>query len=411
MEIEPPQFLFAALIFGTALLLSAFFSAAEVAFVALSPAKTRTLLEIEKSRAANLIAGLKSSSQRFLVTILIGSNLVNTFAAGYATVIATRFFGDAGLGIATGVVTFAMLIFGEVLPKSFAQKHAAATMLLFAYPLWLLDRLLFPLTYLAEKILPRDAAVAVTEAELLATIDLGTESGELKEHERELIQNVLEFTDTRVGEVMVPRVEIEALEKSKTVAEASEFFQTHSHSRLPVFDEKIDSVIGFVSLRDVFEARGTPQKKLHELDLSQPIFTPISRPIRSLFLEFKSRRVHLAIVVDEHGGTAGLVTLEDLLEELVGEIQDEEDVAEEGLKRIHKTAVRAPGDTPLWDIDGELATTLATGEFESKNVAYLMLDRLGRLARAGDKIRVENVELTVEEVAGKRIKTVKIERI
>lgn len=412
---DPDPDLLIYLVFTGLLLLSAFFSAAEVAFMSLSPAKVRALTEERKTRATRLIAEFKERPQRLLVTILIGNNLVNIFTAGLATVIATRSFGSAGLGIATGAVTLAILIFGEIIPKAFAQKHAIGFAIFSAYPLYLLDRVLLPVTWLAEKSLHALGAgkplQTMTEEELVALVDIGTEEGEIHRHERELIQNVLEFNDTRVEEVMTPRVDIEALEKGKTIQKAKQYFVGHSHSRLPVYEETIDKIIGVLTLRDILEHEGELDLPISQLDLLKPIFTPPSRPIRKLFQEFKSRHIHIAIVVDEHGGTLGIVTLEDLLEEIVGEIEDEEDIPEEGIQVLNSRTLLAPGHTQLSKIDEKLETGLATKEFENKNLAFLLLEKLGRIAKKDDRIRFGNAELTVEEIKKNKIEKVKIEKI
>ncbi len=413
MDEDPGPIIY--LVFTGLLLLSAFFSAAEVAFVSLSPAKVRALREERPGRATDLITKLKSRPHRLLTTILIGNNLVNIFTAGLATVIATQFFGSAGLGIATGGVTIAILVFGEIVPKGFAQRHAVSFASFIAYPLFLLEKLLTPINWSFEKLFHAvgvDKPVrSMTEEELLAAVEIGTEEGEIKHHEQEMIQNILEFTDTRVEEVMTPRVAIKALEQNKTIREATEYFIAHSHSRLPVYDETIDKVQGIVSLRDILEHRSKADQPVGGLIESKPIFTPASRPIRSLFQEFKSRRVHLAIVVDEHGGTLGLVTLEDLLEEIVGEIEDEEDIPEDIVERLNSRTLLAPADTQLTEIDDKLETKLSTGEFESKNLAFLLLEKLGRLPKKDDKIRFGSAELTIEGIIGHKIKKVKIEKL
>jgi len=395
------------------LVLSAFFSAAEVAFISLSPARVRILRE-KKTPAAKLIVLLKSRPQRFLATILIGNNLVNIFAAGLATVIATQIFGSRGLGIATGVMTVLVLIFGEIVPKAFAQKYAERFASISAFPLFALGKILIPITFLTEKLLHFLGAryfEKISEEEVVALVDLGTESGEIKKHEQEMIQNVLEFTDTRVEEVMTSRVEIEALEKTKTVQEAERFFIKHSHSRLPVFDSTIDRVIGVLTLWHILENRHAPDTLIEKLPLISPIFTPASRSIRSLFQEFKSRHMHLAIVIDEHGGTLGLVTLEDLLEEIVGEIEDEEDIAEENILLLNSKTLLVSGDTQLSEIDEQLETLLATGKFTTKNIAFLILEKLGRIPQKDVKIRAGGAEITVELVVQNRIEKVKIEKI
>jgi len=409
---EDPHLVIYFSLFGL-LLLSAFFSATEVAFVSLSPAKVRVLAD-KKTRAAKIIVGLKSRPQRFLATILIGNNLVNIFAAGLATMVATSLFGSKGLGIATGVMTILVLIFGEIIPKAFAQKHNEGFALLIAYPLFLLDKVLSPLTWCVEKglyALGAKHSEKISEEEIVAAVGLGTESGEIKQHEQEMIQNVLEFTDTKVEEVMTSRVKIEALSKDSTVAEAQKFFQKITHSRIPIFDETIDKVVGILTLRQVFEHEGEKTLPVTKLKLIDSIFVPASRQIRSLFQELKSRRIHLAIVVDEHGGTLGLVTLEDLLEEIVGEIEDEEDVSEKEIHQLNAHTLLAMGDTQLSEIDSQLGTKLAHKEFSTKNLAFLILEKLKKIPKRDAKIRVGGVELTIEEIQDNRIEKVKVEKI
>ena len=400
--------------FGTLLILSGFFSAAEVAFISLSPAKIRALKEEQPGQITRLITRLTAQPERLLTTILIGNNLVNIFTASLATVVAMQFFGSAGLGIATGVVTLGILIFGEILPKGFAQRHAVGFARFAALPLSWLSFMLTPITFIFERLFHAVGGqhqVSMTEEELLAAVDIGTEGGELHEHEREFIQNVLEFTDTRVEEVMTPRVDIDAISYNRTIREAKHYFIDHSHSRLPVFEQSIDRVVGVVTLRHILEHRGEQDALVSSLQLLRPIFTPASRPIRSLFAEFKSRHIHIAIVVDEHGGTLGLVTLEDLLEEIVGEIEDEGDIPDEGIIELNKNVLLVPADTPLCEIDERLDTALASDEFETKNVAFLILEKLGRMAKENDRIRAGGAELTVEQASKNKIEKVKIEKI
>lgn len=391
------------------LALSAFFSATEIAFVALSPARLRVLAE-RKTRSAALVVKLKSRPQRFLAMILLGNNLVNVLAAGLATILATKLFGSAGLGIATGGMTLAILIFGEIIPKTYAQRFAENFALLAAFPLAILDKIFAPLTFIAEKFLP-EVDSRVSEAEVVATVELGTESGEIKGHEKEMIKNILEFTDTRASTVMTPRVRIKALNKETTVAAAQEFFTQNNFSRLPVFSKSIDNVIGVLSLRRVFEFHGNPATPLSQLELHEPIFAPANKPIRTLFSEFKSRKIHLAIVIDEFGGTLGLLTLEDLLEEIVGEIEDESDETNRSLQKLNARTVRSRGETPLTTIDKALGTHLATAEFAEKNVAFLILAKLEKIPAPEMRLRVNGTAITIEKVTQNRIEQVKIEKI
>lgn len=395
------------------LILSAFFSSSEVAFVSLSPAKVK-LFEKHKSRFSKLVVMLKNRPQRLLATILIGNNLVNIFAAGLATVIATDLFGSLGLGIATGLMTILVLIFGEIFPKAFAQKHAKRFALCAALPLFILDKVLFPFTWSIEKtlhLLGADHTEKISEKEIVAAVDLGTESGEIKKHEQELIQNVLEFTDTRIEEMMTPRVKIATLSRKTTITEAENFFHKNTFSRIPIFDGSIDKIIGILNIRQLFVSKKRKNFLIEKLPLVEPIFAPASRTTRSLFKEMQSRHNHLAIVVDEHGGTLGLVTLEDLLEEIVGEIEDEQDVAEKEIQKINSRTFLVAGDAPIYEIDQLLGTRLERGRCDGKNIAFLLLEKFGKIPTENAKIRVENVELTVEKIFGNRIKEVKIEKI
>ena len=399
------------------LALSAFFSASEVAYLSLSASKVRSLAEGKKSRGAKLLLQLRSRPQRFLAAILIASNTTNTAAAGLATYIALDIFGNAGLALVTGALSVLLLTFTDIFPKALAQKHAASFGLFAAYPLWLLDKGLLPITWFFEKFLHMAGAhkpmKTMTEEELLAMVEIGTEEGEIKEHERELIHNVLEFTDTRVESIMLPRVDMVAVDKNQSLADIERLFADQPHSRIPVYDGTIDRVIGICTLRIIFEHRmqGDARLRVGDIEMLEPIFTTASRPIRALLQEMLSRRVHMAIVIDEHGGTEGLITLEDILEELVGEIEDEEDVRDDVLRQINSKTVLTPGDTSLWDIDERLGTTLASEAFENKNVAFLILEKLGRLPKKNDRLRYGGAEITVEEVRQKRIEKVKIEKL
>jgi len=395
------------------LVASAFFAAAEVAFVSLSPARVR-LLRDEKSRISKIIVALKSHPQRFFVTISVWNNLVNIFAASFATAIALDIFGDAGLAIATGAMTFLILVFGEIFPKVFAQKHAEKFARTMAIPLYFFDRIVAPISWLMEKIfhlLGVKYSERMSEKEVVAAVELGTESGEIEKHEQELIQNVLEFTDTRVEEVMTPRVKIVALDKKTSAAAAEKTFLANTFSRLPVSDGSVDRIIGILNFRELFGWDGSPNSAIEKLKLIEPIFAPASRTTRSLFKEMQSRHNHLAIVVDEHGGTLGLVTLEDLLEEIVGEIEDEQDVAGEEIQKINSRTILVAGDTPLCELDKIFKTKFEKGRCDGKNLAFFLLEKFGKMPNQDAKIRVENVEFTIEKILDNRIKKVKIEKI
>ena len=400
--------------FPALLLLSAFFSASEVAFISLSPAKIRSLNKDAPGRLTQLVVRLSQKPERLLTTILIGNNVVNIFMASLATVVATRLFGDAGIGLATGAVTLGVLVFGEIFPKGIAQRHAVAFCRYSAIPLSALSFVLTPFTVVFEKLFHffgGQRKLGISEEELKAAVDLGTESGEIKEHERELIQNVLAFTDTRVGAIATPRVDIIAIEKNSPLTEAKALFHKENVSRMPVFAGSLDNVVGVLTLRQVFRAEDSV-RTVGELLLKEIVLTPSSRPIRSLLSEFLSRHRHMAVVIDEHGGTSGLITMEDILEELVGEIEDEEDVREQEMQKVNSKVVIAPASTTLLDIDEALGTQLHLEEgCEEENIAFLVLEKLGRLAKTNDRLRAGGAEITVEEATRTKIISVKIEAL
>ena len=382
------------------LALSGFFSGSEIACFSLSQARARALADEGRRGAAALVA-LKSSPDRLLITILIGNNVVNIGAASVATYLATQAFGSAGVGVATGVVTILVLFFGEITPKSFAAANAARISLFAAPILQVLSRVLFflvtPLAALTRKLVPRDARRAghgVSEAEIRKLTQMGHVSGAIEEHERELIERTFLLDTTRVWEVMIPRVDVFAWPAGRTLGEIAGELGEVPYSRIPVYGESLDDVTGVLYLRDAYEAvtDGRSGATLGEL-AREPFFIPETLTLIELLGEFQARRVHLGIVVDEYGGTDGLITLEDLLEELVGEIVDEVDVPEETLIRVDQNEVLVDGSADLRKINKYFQASLPAVEHRSLN-GYL-LEELGRVPQPGETMERESVRIEV----------------
>lgn len=398
--------------------LSAAFSGAEIALTALSPAKVRAIGKDGKF-GSKAIAKLKSRPQRLLITILIGNNLVNILATVIATVWAVRIFGNTAIGIVTGVLTFVILVFGEITPKTFAQKHAERFARSIAYPLLWLTKLLLPIIWIFEKFTQvlisglklKGPLHSVSEDELLALVDIGAKEGVIKEQEQELIENVLEFTDTTVEEVMTVKKDMEMLRVNTYIRDAVDFFLTHSHSRIPVYKETMHNMVGIVTVHDILRFLHDPNKDktLEEFKLKHPIVVPKTKSISKLFHEFQRRRQHLAIIVDERGETVGLVTMEDILEEIVGDIVDEQDREERMIRQIGKNEWEASGEADIDELNEALAVNLNYPEHQT--ISLLILEKLHRFPKLGEKIVFENLIFQVKEMGKKKIETVHITKL
>ncbi len=398
--------------------LSAIFSGSEIALISLSESKVN---ELASARVANskLLKKLKKDPHKLLITILIGNNLVNVGASAYATVIFTELFGSSGIGAATGIMTFLLLIFGEITPKAFAHQHAIGVSLFMARPIYVMQILLFPfvwifekIVYVANKILGTGVGQTVTEGEIVAMLNIGAKEGSIEKQEKELIENVLEFNDIEVEEVMTPRVSIEALDSEMTIQEAVDFAIQHSHSRLPVYKKDLDHIVGIITIKELLKHfdEHHPRKKIKSLNLNLPLYVPFSKKINQLFREFQRKHIHIAIVIDEHGGTAGLVTMEDLLEEIVGEIVDEFDIAEKPIEIINARTIMAKGSTLVEDVSDFFRMKIGNEENLRDTVNSLILDHLHRFPREGEVVKAFDMRFTILEIKKNVISKVKIQK-
>lgn len=400
------------------ILLSGLFSGAEIALFSLSPAKIRSLIE-NKKKGAKAVQKLRDNSHDLLITILIGNNLVNILASVLATAWASKTFDSNVLGAVTGIITFLVLVFGEILPKTFAQKYAEGFSRMIAPLILTLNYIFTPLVWLftgitkgTMKIFGLDDSPInnFTAEEFKAMVDIGTEEGELDAEEKELIENVLEFSETIVEEVMTPRTKMDVLEETTILSDAVQYINTHSHSRIPVYCETIDHIVGILSVRQLlhFTSHHDNDVQLKKLDLGESLIVPQSKQIGDLFKDFQEKRTHLAIVVDEHGGVAGLVTMEDILEELVGDIVDETDIEDVLIKKISSHAWILSGEAAIEDINETVGIKLDAPEH--KTISYLILEKHQEIPTVGEKIELEKekVDLLVEKVAENKIQVVRL---
>ncbi|MGH7540107.1 MAG: hemolysin family protein [Gemmatimonadota bacterium] len=396
------------------LALSAFFSVSEIALLSLSEAKVKALV-VEKRTGARAVAELKASPERLLITILIGNNAANIAAACVATWIATGALGSAGVGLAIGVMTLLVLFFAEITPRSFGARHAVRLALLAAPILRLLSRPLLPLVApfeaLVHRVLPIEdgSGRSVSEREIRAMTRRGHLSGEIEEHERRLIERAFTLDKRRAWEVMTPRVEVFAWKDSHRLSDIARELPRVPYSRIPVFGESLDDITGVLYLRDAYQALLAGQRDVTLADLArEPLFVPESLSLIRLLEEFRTRRIHVGVVVDEHGGVDGLVTMEDILEELVGEIVDETDVPEEPIVRVNRHEILVDGSAELREINHFFNTAFPVLEHRSLN-GYL-LEELGRVPQAGEVVEREGVRIEVLRASETQVTRARLSR-
>ena len=404
------------ILFGL-VILSAIFSGSETALISLSQSKVDELVA-KKVRNSALLKKLKNDPHELLITVLIGNNIVNIGASAYAAIVFTDIFGSSGVGIATAIMTFFILVFGEITPKSFAHQHAVGFALFMTKPIYVLQLILFPFVWVFGKIVDlvnftfgTKKSFTVTEGELVAMLKIGAQEGSIEKNEKELIENVLEFNDIKVEEVMTPRVAIEAIDSEMTIQEAVDFVIKHTHSRIPVYKGSIDNIVGIISIKELLKYfdECSPKKKIKSLKLSLPLEVPFSKKIHKLFREFQRKHVHMAIVIDEYGGTAGLVTLEDLLEEIVGEIVDEFDVHESPIEIVDNNNIIVSGATLIEDINDFFK--IKFGKNERDTINGFITEHLNRFPREGELVKFPNTKVLILKMGKNVIEKVKITKI
>lgn len=407
------------IIFAVLLVLSAFFSSSEVALVGINRAKVKALAESGKS--GKILDKLKEKPDHFLITILIGNNLVNIGATALATKIALDIFGDAGVAVATGIVTVLVLIFGEIGPKTYTNHHQEEVALFVARPIYFLTLILIPFFWIYDKIkgIGKDEAEeipAVTEDEIREWIDVGEMEGAIEEEEKEMLYSVLRFNDTTAKEIMTPRPDVTMIEDNISIEEAVKYFRDTGYSRVPVFHDKIDNIVGTLNFKDVFNAYSSKDYQASVKTLMIDVYcVPESKKIDDLLRELQVRRLHMAIVLDEFGGFSGVVTFEDILEELVGDIMDETDVDEvSDIIEIGKGMYMVDAQTRVALINEEFSVTLPEDPGSYETIGGLVFSHLGHIPRLGESITVCSedecgpVTLAVTKMRGRQVLKVKM---
>ncbi len=397
---------------GILIALSAFFSGVEAAYLALTAVDIKRMIDKDR-RWANTVKLLKEHPHKLVITILIGNNLVNIAASTIAASLAMKTFESNALGIATGIMTLLILIFGEITPKTLAIGHKRLVTRIAAVPLRIMGLVFYPVilvldvfTRFLAKVFKAKMEEKVTEEEIKSVVSLGEESGTIEKEERRMINSILKFDDTEVSEIMTPRVDFFSVDSTDNVKEVTDEVFNEGRSRIPVFED--DDIVGVLFAKDMFEciAHGKTRTKIKTI-MKKPLFIPEQKKIDELLKDFQKKKIHIAIVVDEYGSVTGLVTIEDILEEIVGEIYDESDKKEVLVKKISPNVWIINGGLRIDEVNEQLGLKLKESE-DYDTISGMILKEIGEIPKVGEKIVVKKTTFIVEHADEQRITEVRV---
>lgn len=398
-------------------LLSAFFSSAETALTTVNRIRIQSLVE-QGNKKARILEKVIADSGKMLSTILIGNNIVNMAASALMTTLTIEVFGNTFVGIATGILTLIILLFGEITPKTLASIHSEKLALSYARVIYWLMTLLTPIVFIIGKLSnvvmallgvdPDAKTSSMTEHELRTLVNVSQEEGVIEREEQQMIYNVFDFGDSTAKDVMIPRIDMTFVDITSTYEDLLAIFKEDMHTRFPVYEDNTDNVIGIINIKDLLLFPEDKTFSLRDI-LREPYFTYEHKATAELMIEMRKASVNLAIVLDEYGSTAGLVTLEDLLEEIVGEIRDEYDVdEEEDVKEIQPgIEYVALGSAKLDDVNDVLNIHLYSEEYDS--IGGYIIEKLDSLPSHGQSVTTDSgIRLVVDEIDKNRIELVHI---
>ena len=390
------------------LMLSAFFSSAETALTTVNKMRVRTLAESGDKRAA-MVAAVIEDPAKMLSTILIGNNIVNLSASSLMTTLTLRVFGNAAVGVATGVLTLLILVFGEITPKTMSTLYAEKISFAYAGAIHVLMVVLTPVILFLLRVDPNKKQDPITEDELRTIVEVSHEEGVIESEEKKMINNVFDFGDAVAKDVMVPRIDMVMVDVNATFDELMELFQNERFTRIPVYEENTDNVIGIVNMKDFILFDHEKEKNFSIRDyLRQPLYTYEYKKTAELMLEMRKTFNNIVIVLDEYGATAGLITLEDMLEEIVGEIRDEYDQDEEDeVREISPDEYLVNGSAKLDDLNDRLGLELESEDYDS--IGGLVIGLLDHLPEEGEEVDYGNLHLKVEEMDKNRIGKIRLQ--
>jgi CBS domain containing-hemolysin-like protein len=414
MDIPDQSFLLLFLI-----VLSAFFSGVETAFVSLSDIRLKHLCEKENKKSILRVKRLKEKNERLIITILIGNNLVNIAASSIATKVAIDVLDSRGIGIAIGLMTLIILIFGEIVPKNIAMAKNEVIAVFAAPIIQFLQVVLLPAIFFLEKItifmakpMNKDMAEPViTEAEIKSVVNLGEEIGEIETDERIMIHNIFRFSELQANEIMTDRTQIFSLDSDAYLNNVSEELVSQGFSRIPVYEDQTDNIKGILYAKDVLQHMLSKGEDRKLRDLIRPaMIIPETMLIDNLLREFKKEKVHIAMVVDEHGGISGLITIEDILEEIVGDIYDETDKDEELIRIVDNNKCFVKGETEIEEVNRVLELNLSEEE-DYETISGYILSQLRHIPEVGEELSVNGTVIRITQADQQRIIEVEIERL
>lgn len=395
---------------------SGFFSASETSLMSLSKIRIR-YMEDEGVKGAKLVGSLIEKSSDLLSSILVGNNIVNIAATSVSTSLFINIFGDGGVAIATAVMTVLVLVFGEITPKTIAANSPEKVAVVVSKPISIIMKITKPIVWIFNlltgiifKIMGIDndgVKPFITEEELKAMVNVSHEEGVLEMEEREIINNVFQFGDMQAKEAMIQRLDMVAIDIEDSYDEIIELFKSEKLSRLPVYQESIDDIVGILNIKDIIFLS---DEEIENFDIKdyvrEAFFTYEFKKITQLLEEMKKEKTQMAIVVDEYGGTAGLLTIEDLVEVIVGDIDDEYDEEEEEIVKINDNEYLVEGSTKISDVNEQLGINLESEEFDS--IGGFIIGYLKRIPEENEIIEVEDVKFKVESIDKNRINKIRI---
>jgi CBS domain containing-hemolysin-like protein len=405
------------------LVLIALLSVAEVAFIAVNRIRLRHLTE-KGSKSAETAQKIREQHDRLFSAVILSGNLFTILATSVGTALAIKIFSGNGIIIATIVMTFLTVIFGELTPKTFAVTHAEKIVLIMAKPLDIYMKLISPLVWVFNKLSNliirllggeiKPTPQLLTEDEMKAMISIGEEEGTLEKEEKKMLHNVFEFGDTRVSEAMVPRTEIVAVPEDAVVADVLELLTANRYSRYPVINETVDNIVGLLYVKDILMkmekeevTKTTPIKNI----IRDAYYIPESKMVTELLDEMQKNKFQIAIIVDEHGGTAGLITLEDIMEEIVGGLQDEFEAieAEKEVEIVDESTFMVVGSTGMDEVNELVGADIKSEEFNT--IGGFLFGLFGHLPKIGEQLRYHKLRFLILEMDGKRIEKIKITKV
>ena len=394
--------------------LSAFFSSAETSFITVSRIKLLSLAQ-EGNKRANMVISIIDQPAKMLSAVLIGNNIVNISCSALTTSFTISVWGNKATGIVTGVLTLLVLIFGEITPKNTANIHATKMTMAYAPIIKFLMIILTPVIFIVDhlagfflwllRIDSNKKKDIFTEDEIRTIVNVSQEEGVIESNEKKIINNLFDFGDSTAKDVMIPRIDMTLADVNSSYDEIIELFRQTMYTRIPIYENSPDNVIGILNIKDLIVSKSDSKTFDIRKIMRKPFFTFEQKNTSDLFKDMQLSSTSIAIVLSEYGTTSGMITTEDLLEEIVGEIRDEYDTDEnDALIKINDTTYRVDGSFKLDDLNDELGTTLESEDNDS--IGGLIVEKLDRLPKAGDKLTVDNVWMFVEKVSSNRAESV-----